>query len=94
MKKEPGAGWLAGLHALLVVGVFVELTLYMRNSRTGSYQQAVALELQHNSVAFQSILAETMQYAQKNPGIEPVLASIGVVRNPPAPGPTVNPNRR
>ena len=94
MKKEPGAGWLVGLHAVLVIGVFLALGMYMSDSRTASYQQSVALELQHNSVAFQSILSETVQYAQKNPGIEPVLTAIGVVRNPPSSSPAANPNRR
>lgn len=92
MKKDPGFGWLPALHALLVVGVFVELTLYMRHSRTASFQQAVAIEHQRNSMAFQLILQETAQYAQRNPAIEPVLASVGVVRTPQA-APATTPHR-
>ncbi len=89
MKKETTLGWLPVLNAVAVAGVFVVLTVFMQHSRSVAYQEGVAATHQRNVIAFQNILGETVQYAQRNPGIEPVLASIGVQRNE-----TVPANRR
>ena len=63
--------------AIAVVGVAIgALNNYLKTREMRMLQSKIA-NFQNNQAIMQNLIAETMQYSQRNPAIDPILEAIG-----------------
>lgn len=78
--------------ALAVIGVGIgALNNYFKTSEARKLQSKIA-NYQNNQAIMQNLIAETLQYSQRNPAIDPILEAIGAKPGKNAPAAVTKPS--
>lgn len=77
--------------AIAVIGVGIgALNNYFKTSEARMLQSKIA-NYQNNQAIMQNLIAETLQYSQRNPAIDPILEAIGAKPGKNAPAAATKP---
>jgi hypothetical protein len=91
MKSDSTTTILNWALAIAVIGVGIgAMNNYFKTSEVRSLQSKI-LNYQNNQAIMNNLLAETVQYSQRNPAIDPILEAIGVKPGKNAPAAAAKP---
>jgi hypothetical protein len=90
MKNNSLAILLVGILALSVVATAVLSFTYVRSMRQLLTLQAYSDRIRQSLTVMRGLAADSVEYSKRNPGMEPILESVGIKMRPDAQTPSAS----